>query len=67
MSHPDYIDIGTPPTKMIEECSELIQALCKADRFGWSKENIGRIDAEIDDVLYAIDTLKNYLKKGHYE
>jgi energy-converting hydrogenase A subunit M len=34
MADPKYVDIGHPITKLIEECSELIKILCKADRFG---------------------------------
>lgn len=35
MSQQDYKDIGSPLTKVIEECSEVIQIACKIDRFGW--------------------------------
>ncbi len=30
-----YWDTGTPPEQLIEECSEVIQAVCKGLRFGW--------------------------------
>jgi len=34
MSHPKYSHIGAKDDKVIEECSELIKAICKAKRFG---------------------------------
>ena len=34
MSHPQYSHIGALDDKVIEECSELIKAICKAKRFG---------------------------------
>ena len=34
MSHSDYKNVGTIETRMMEECGELIQAICKAERFG---------------------------------
>ncbi|MDQ5987068.1 MAG: hypothetical protein CSYNP_02805 [Syntrophus sp. SKADARSKE-3] len=43
MSDPRYVNIGTPETRCIEECAELIRALSdvihivsKAQRFGWN-------------------------------
>jgi NTP pyrophosphatase (non-canonical NTP hydrolase) len=62
MSHPSYKHIGYPSTRLIEECSELIQALCKADRFGLENyhpdsflSNSDCIQNEITDVLSAIE------------
>ncbi len=64
MSHPEYAHIGKPSTRLIEECSELIQALCKVKRFGWDsrhpdtgKSNRERVLEEVADVLLAIDDL----------
>lgn len=34
MSDPKYSHIGAKDDKVIEECSELIKAICKAKRFG---------------------------------
>ena len=35
MVHPKFKDIGDPAIRLIEECSELIKAVCKGERFGW--------------------------------
>lgn len=70
MSHPDYKHIGKPEIRVVEECSELIKAICKADRFGLDchppisdgdvEENTNRqrILQEIDDVIDACTVLK---------
>jgi len=69
MAHPEYEHIGTPETLLIEECSELIKALCKVQRFGWdsyhpftSKSNMCKVREEIDDVLRAIQKLENLMR-----
>lgn len=73
MSDPKFKNIGTPVVKTIEECSELIKACCKAERFGMDNYNpydqdkiLNRdmIIMEIADVREAITCLENYLKKG---
>jgi hypothetical protein len=64
MSHPDFKHIGTPQTRAIEECSELIQALCKLDRFGpisGQYDNLARVREEIADVREALDVLEAML------
>lgn len=56
MSHPQYKDIGSPVTRVIEECSELTQALCKADRFGWFNFHPDRpTSTNMDDVFREMD------------
>jgi len=35
VSHEDYEVQGSVETKLIEELSEVIKVVCKADRFGW--------------------------------
>ena len=75
MSDPKYKDIGTPETKVIEECSELIQALCKAGRFGWfnyhpdrpSSTNMDAVLREMDDVLEAMNRLDIHLRELRFE
>lgn len=68
MAHPEYSHIGTPEAIAMEECSELIQALCKVDRFGWyschpetGKQNLSQVLDEINDVESALCSLKNYI------
>lgn len=66
MSDPKYKDIGSPTTRVIEECSELIQALCKVERFGWfnfhpdrpESNNMDEVKMEMDDVVEAIEQLQ---------
>ncbi len=57
-----YNTQGTPEIRVIEECGELIQALCKANRFGWFNwdprtpecKNIDNVLSEVDDVKSAL-------------
>lgn len=67
--NPDYIDIGLPEDKLIEECSEVIKAICKAKRFGINGQipgaeigytNKERIIEELNDLELA---LFNYRKE----
>ena len=75
MSHPQYKDIGSPTTRVIEECSELTQSLCKADRFGWfnfhpdrpNETNLDDVRREMDDVLEAMNKLDIYLRELTFE
>lgn len=64
-----YKNYGDPPTRAIEECSELIQALCKGKRFGWfnyhpNTPEISNIDQAINesrDVIGAVHGLSRHL------
>lgn len=68
MSHPEYQLIGACEDVLMEECGELIQAICKAKRFGWrnwhpvtKQTNVDRVLAEIADVEDACARLKHLL------
>ena len=75
MSDPKYIDIGRLETRVIEECSELIKALCKVDRFGWQSchpkmpglTNHDQVMLEIDDVIEACNRLKRNIINRRFE
>jgi NTP pyrophosphatase (non-canonical NTP hydrolase) len=79
LSHPAYAQIGTPETKVMEECAELIQELCKVQRFGWFNwhpedpmrvTNLERVKREMDDVLKAcgkLDARLTQLAHDHYK
>jgi NTP pyrophosphatase (non-canonical NTP hydrolase) len=64
-----YQKYGTPLIKLIEECSEVIHALCKANRFGLDDRhpetgviNRDQINSEIDDLLIAVENLRVWEK-----
>jgi hypothetical protein len=68
MSHPDYKNIGEAEDRVIEECSELIKAICKARRFGWenyhpteqpSVPNRTKVIMEIHDCRDAFRALED--------
>ena len=60
MSDARYEKIGDPDVKVMEECAELIQAICKARRFGWDNyhpegspehTNAHVVSEEMEDVF----------------
>ena len=62
--------MNTPQARVIEECSELIKALCKADRFGWygfhpddpdKISNIQMVLKEMFDVMESIEDLADLI------
>jgi len=63
----NYREIGTPYNKLIEELGEVIQALCKAERFGLftirhdSETNWYKIQREMDDVGDRWKEFKEYV------
>jgi len=66
MSHPDYKHIGSPFTRLVEECSELIQAAAKCDRFGPDNHHPERGTTNSDELLDEWDDVEeaflNYLE-----
>jgi hypothetical protein len=65
----EYINIGTPLIKLIEECSEVIQVLCKIDRFGLDsfhpetkESNRLQIARELCDLKLAIINYESFVK-----
>ena len=65
--HEEYINIGSPEDKVIEECSEVIKEICKAKRFGIDNVHKGltnrdRILDEIADLRYALDTYEKEIQ-----
>ena len=66
MSDPRYKNIGNPAIRLIEECGELVQAICKGERFGWNnchpnrsgQTNLEELEAEMADVNEAFNSFK---------
>lgn len=63
MADSKYEYIGHPITKLIEECGELIQALCKADRFGLYTSHPDRPETNnLDEIRKEMaDVRKSYV------
>lgn len=78
MSHEKYKTVGSPLSRVVEECSEVIQIACKIDRFGWfnyhpedphETSNIDLLRREMDDVVEAFERLEvsmRELKNRYY-
>ena len=72
MADPRYEKVGTPDVIVMEECAELIKAICKARRFGWSDyhpdrpgtTNEAEVESEMRDVEVAILRLRGKLAKA---
>lgn len=70
MSDPRFKNIGSPSIKVIEECSELIKAVCKAERFGYlnhhpdrpTRTNRDEIRSEMEDVVEAFEVLEKTMR-----
>jgi len=61
-----YQHLGKRSTKIIEECGELIQALCKYETFGAENKykensltNLEKVLSEIQDLELAINQFKD--------
>jgi len=72
MVHPDYVKIGDPEDRIVEEIGEILKALGKGKRFGWEnyhpddkdkQTNFQKLHYEILDLLYAYDDLRVKLGK----
>lgn len=78
MTDKRFAFVGEPEDRLIEECAELQQALCKAKRFGWfsrhpdypnGADNLEAVKREMDDVVEAMERLEVKLravKAAHY-
>lgn len=67
--NPKYKDVGTVEDRAMEECAELIKAICKSKRFGLANYHPERpqvtnrmlILEEIADVQKTVERLKNFM------
>ena len=72
MSDLKYRNIGLPAMHLIEECGEVLQAICKGERFGWDnyhpdrlprQTNLQDLENEILDIVEAFGDFKKSLTK----
>ena len=65
-----YKDIGSPLTKVVEECAEVIHIACKIDRFGWfnyhpddknKTTNIEILRRELNDLYNVMGELEKHM------
>ena len=72
MGHQLYRHIGNPSMRVVEEYSEVIKAICKAERFGYfnhhpdnpSRNNHDDILSEMNDVIEAFDNFKKHMREN---
>jgi len=71
-----FYNQGTPEIKLIEECAELIKAVCKYERFkveatdpktGIVYRNDEDIKREMDDVIQAMEKMEIKIRADVYE
>jgi NTP pyrophosphatase (non-canonical NTP hydrolase) len=74
-----YENYGTAADKLIEECSELIKAICKARRFGPfaldpysgveynNLDDIKREMADVNNAMAALEVELNQIKFEYYK
>lgn len=67
-----YLKYGTPLIKLVEEASEVIQILCKIERFGLDnhhpvltpdKTNRLLLEQELNDLEFAINEVRKWVKE----
>lgn len=63
MTHPEYAHIGDIETRVIEECAEVIKALCKVQRFGWFSYHPVTNISNLSEVIFEIQDLEKVLKE----
>lgn len=70
MSNEIYKKIGEPLTRLMEECSEVIQISCKIQRFGWHNFNPYDLNKtpnyqlllnEIADTVACFNEIKQFI------
>ncbi len=73
MADPEYQYVGNIDQRLIEECAELIKAICKAERFGYDnfhpkrpggseENNKTDILKEIKDVRRLLGEMETFLQ-----
>lgn len=66
----NYVNIGHPAIKLMEECSEVIKAVSKGMRFGWDNyhpdrpksNNFTESKEEYIDLKIAFDNLVKHIR-----